>query len=281
MASRSCWKTKLAGWQPTRKLRLTFVTPFEVVIPARFGSSRLPGKPLLDLEGLPMVVQVALRAAVSGARSVLVATDDPRIAAAASQHGFAAVMTAANHPSGTDRIAEVAARRGWPDDRVVVNVQGDEPLIDPALITQVAATLAEAPDAAIATVCCPLNVAADFVNPNVVKVVLDARGYALYFSRAGIPFPRDAFRAGTAGLPPDLPAYRHVGLYAYRVGFLHAYGTLSPAPIERFEALEQLRALWHGFRIAVHTSPAAPPAGIDTEDDLARARAYLRAHPQR
>jgi 3-deoxy-manno-octulosonate cytidylyltransferase (CMP-KDO synthetase) len=210
-----------------------------------------------------------------------VATDDPRIAAAASQHGFAAVMTAANHPSGTDRIAEVAARRGWPDDRVVVNVQGDEPLIDPALITQVAATLAEAPDAAIATVCCPLNVAADFVNPNVVKVVLDARGYALYFSRAGIPFPRDAFRAGTAGLPPDLPAYRHVGLYAYRVGFLHAYGTLSPAPIERFEALEQLRALWHGFRIAVHTSPAAPPAGIDTEDDLARVRAYLRAHPQR
>jgi 3-deoxy-manno-octulosonate cytidylyltransferase (CMP-KDO synthetase) len=126
-----------------------------------------------------------------------------------------------------------------------------------------------------------LNVAADFVNPNVVKVVLDARGYALYFSRAGIPFPRDAFRAGTAGLPPDLPAYRHVGLYAYRVGFLHAYGTLSPAPIERFEALEQLRALWHGFRIAVHTSPAAPPAGIDTEDDLARVRAYLRAHPQR
>jgi 3-deoxy-manno-octulosonate cytidylyltransferase (CMP-KDO synthetase) len=257
------------------------VTPFEVVIPARFGSSRLPGKPLLDLEGLPMVVQVARRAASSGARSVLVATDDPRIAAAAGQHGFEAVMTAADHPSGTDRIAEVAARRGWPDDRVVVNVPGDEPLIDPALITQVAATLAEAPHAAIATVCCPLNEAADFANPNVVKVVLDAQGYALYFSRAGIPFPRDAFRAGTAGLPPDLPAYRHVGLYAYRVGFLHAYGTLSPAPIEQFEALEQLRALWHGFRIAVHTSPAAPPAGIDTEDDLARVRAYLRAHPQR
>lgn len=256
------------------------MTPFEVVIPARFGSSRLPGKPLLDLEGLPMVVRVARRAALSGARSVLVATDDPRIVTAASQHGFEAVMTAADHPSGTDRIAEVAAQRGWPDDRVVVNVQGDEPLIDPAFITQLVATLAHAPDAAIATVCCPLNEAADFANPNVVKVVLDAQGYALYFSRAAIPFPRDAFRDGAGRLPPDLPAYRHVGLYAYRVGFLHAYGTLSPAPIERFEALEQLRALWHGFRIAVHISPAAPPVGVDTADDLERVRAHLRSQRQ-
>ena len=226
-----------------------------------------------------MVVQVARRAAASGASSVLIATDDRRIATAAGQHGFEAVMTDAQHPSGTDRIAEVAAQRGWPADRLVVNVQGDEPLIDPAVITQVAATLAQAPAAAIATVCCPLTDAAEFANPNVVKVVLDSQGCALYFSRAGIPFARDAFRADAKRLPPDLPAYRHIGLYAYRVGFLLAYGKLSPAPIERCEALEQLRALWHGFRIAVHTSPAAPPAGVDTEEDLARVRAHMRAHP--
>jgi 3-deoxy-manno-octulosonate cytidylyltransferase (CMP-KDO synthetase) len=250
---------------------------FEVVIPARFGSSRLPGKPLIDLDGVPMVVQVARRAALSGAASVVVATDHDGIASAVGQHGFDAVMTAADHPSGTDRIAEVAARRAWPADRVVVNVQGDEPLIEPALIGQVAATLARAPDAAMATVCCPLTDAADFANPNVVKVVLDRNGYALYFSRAGIPFAREAFRADPTRLPPGLPAFRHIGLYAYRAHFLHAYRGLGPAPMERFEALEQLRALWHGFRIAVHESPTAPPAGVDTEDDLARVRAHLES----
>jgi len=251
------------------------VSAFEVVIPARYGSSRLPGKPLLDIGGAPMVVQVARRAEASGARSVVVATDDARIAQAATAHGFEAVMTSVEHPSGTDRIAEVAALRGWTDDRVVVNVQGDEPLIDPDLIAQVAATLAAAAGSAMATVCCPLVDAAEFANPNVVKVVLDASSHALYFSRAGIPFARDAFRTDPGRLPPELPAYRHIGLYAYRAGFLRAYRDLAPAPIERFEALEQLRALWHGFRIAVHASAVAPPAGVDTEDDLARVRAQL------
>jgi 3-deoxy-manno-octulosonate cytidylyltransferase (CMP-KDO synthetase) len=253
------------------------VTEFAVVIPARFASTRLPGKPLLEIEGIPMVVHVARRAAASGARSVIVATDHAGIAEAVVRHGFEAAMTATEHASGTDRIAEVARARGWDDSQIVVNVQGDEPLIEPALIAAVADTLAGAADAAMATVCCALTELADFANPNVVKVVLDARGYALYFSRAGIPYPRDAFRVAPQALPADLSAYRHIGLYAYRCAFLHAYSGLAPAPIERFEALEQLRALWHGFRIAVTVSAAAPVAGVDTEDDLARVRALVRS----
>jgi 3-deoxy-manno-octulosonate cytidylyltransferase (CMP-KDO synthetase) len=253
------------------------VTDFAVVIPARFASTRLPGKPLLDLGGIPMVVHVARRARASGAGSVLVATDHAGIADAVARHGFEAVMTAADHPSGTDRIAEVARRRGWPDAQIVVNVQGDEPLIEPALIGNVAATLAAAPATAMATACCPLTSAAEFTNPNVVKVVLDRSGHALYFSRAPIPYPRDAFAREAQALPQDLSAYRHIGLYAYRCAFLHAYGALEQAPLERIEALEQLRALWHGFRIAVHVTSVAPVAGVDTEDDLARVRAYLAA----
>ncbi|MGH8637152.1 MAG: 3-deoxy-manno-octulosonate cytidylyltransferase, partial [Burkholderiales bacterium] len=175
----------------------------------------------------------------------------------------------------TDRIAEVARARGWSDSQIVVNVQGDEPLIEPTLIESVAATLAAAPEAAMATACCPLTALADFTNANVVKVVLDRQRHALYFSRAPIPYPRDAFGRGAQALPQDLNAYRHIGLYAYRCAFLHAYGALEPAPIERLEALEQLRALWHGFRIAVRVSAVAPVAGVDTEDDLARVRAYL------
>ena len=247
---------------------------FAVVIPARYASTRLPGKPLLEIAGVPMVVHVARRARESGARTVIVATDHDGIAAAVSRHGFEAVMTAADHPSGTDRLAEVARARGWGEDEIVVNVQGDEPLIDPALVARVAETLAGARDAAIATACCPLD-PADLTNPNVVKAVLDRAGYALYFSRAPIPYPRDAFRSSGQVLPPDYTAYRHIGLYAYRCSFLKTYSTLEPAPMERFEALEQLRALWHGFRIAVTVSAQAPAAGVDTEEDLARVRAHV------
>ena len=188
---------------------------FFVVIPARFASTRLPGKPLLDIAGLPMVVHVARRARASGAAEVLVATDHAEIANRVQLHGFEAVLTDERHPSGTDRIAEVAAQRGWPAERIVVNVQGDEPLIEPPLIAGVAETLAADAEAAIATACCPLNDADEFRNPNVVKVVMDNSGRALYFSRASIPFPRDAFRDSHAKLPAGLPAYRHIGIYAY------------------------------------------------------------------
>ncbi len=255
------------------------MTDFVAVIPARFASTRLPGKPLLDIGGAPMVVQVARRARASGARAVVVATDHAGIAEAVAQHGFEAIMTAADHPSGTDRIAEVARARGWSNAQIVVNVQGDEPLIEPALIAEVAATLAAAPDAAMGTVCCPLTELAEFTNPNIVKVVLDRSGYALYFSRAPIPYPRDAFGSGAVVLPAQLNAHRHLGLYAYRCAFLHAYSTLEPAPLERFEALEQLRVLWHGFRIAAHVSAIAPVAGVDTEQDLIRVRSHLAANP--
>jgi len=251
-------------------------TDFAVVIPARHASTRLPGKPLLDLGGLPMVVHVARRARASGAESVIVATDHAGIAETVERHGFEAVMTAAEHPSGTDRIAEVARRRGWDARRIVVNVQGDEPLIEPTLIAAVASRLQGAEDAAVATACCPLDNPDEFADPNVVKAVLDQRGYELYFSRAPIPFPRDAARADPRALPGG-GALRHIGIYAYRCAFLFAYSALEPAPIERLEALEQLRALWHGFRIAVSVCGTAPPGGVDTEDDVARVRAHLAA----
>lgn len=245
---------------------------FMVVIPARYASSRLPGKPLADIVGKPMVVRVAERAAQSGAVEVLVATDHEEVRAAAERHGIAAVMTRVDHPSGTDRIAEVADRRGWDDDAIVVNVQGDEPLIDPALIGQVAAELARDREAAVATACHPISGVEEFFNPNVVKVVCDARGHALYFSRAPIPWPRDAFAAGRENLPGGLPALRHIGIYAYRAAFLRRYSALGPAPFEHFEALEQLRVLWHGFRIRVALTAHAPEAGVDTPEDLERIR---------
>jgi 3-deoxy-manno-octulosonate cytidylyltransferase (CMP-KDO synthetase) len=251
------------------------MTAFRVVIPARHASTRLPGKMLADISGRPMVVHVAERARASGATEVVVATDHADIAAAVSQHGFTAVMTRADHPSGTDRIAEVAAQRGYAPDAIVVNVQGDEPLIEPALISAAAQQLAGHGDAAIATLCCPIASAAEFTNPNVVKVVLDRNGYALYFSRAPIPYARDAFARGITALPRDLPAYRHIGLYAYRTAFLTSYARLAPAPLEQCEALEQLRALWHGHKITAVITPAAPHAGVDTADDLARVRTFL------
>jgi len=230
---------------------------------------------LADLGGKPMVALVADRARASGASEVIVATDHPDIAAAVARHGHEAAMTRKDHASGTDRIAEVAAQRGYAAARIVVNVQGDEPLIEPGLIRAVAAQLDSHPAAAIATACCPLIDAAQFTNPNVVKVVLDKDGYALYFSRATIPFARDAFAAGVTSMPARLPAYRHIGIYAYRAGFLATYSRLAPAPLEQFEALEQLRALWHGHRISVAVTSAAPHAGIDTAADLERARALL------
>ncbi len=248
---------------------------FKVVIPARFASTRLPGKPLLDIGGRPMVVHVAERAAASGADEVWVATDHEGIADAVRAHGYQVCMTSPDHPSGTDRIAEVASRRGWDDDEIVVNVQGDEPLIAPGLIRQVAQHLHDRADAAIATACHGIHRRDDLFNPNVVKVVTDRNGYALYFSRAPIPYARDEFAASAEGFPVALPAYRHIGLYAYRTAFLKIYSRLQPAAIERFEALEQLRALWHGYRIGVAVVDEAPAAGVDTEADLQRVRRLL------
>jgi 3-deoxy-manno-octulosonate cytidylyltransferase (CMP-KDO synthetase) len=246
--------------------------PFTVLIPARYASTRLPGKPLADIAGKPMVVRVAERARESGAHRVVVATDDTRVHDAVAAHGIDACMTRPDHATGTDRLAEAARQLGLAEDAIVVNVQGDEPLLDPALIRGVAALLAARRDAAIATACHPIDEVAEAFNPNVVKVVLDAAGYALYFSRATIPWARDAFHESTQALPPGLPLYRHYGLYAYRVSFLRAFPVLAPAPIEAFEALEQLRALWHGYRIAVQVTHGTPAPGIDTPEDLARVR---------
>ena len=246
---------------------------FHVLIPARFASTRLPGKPLADIAGKPMVVRVAERARESGAQRVAVATDDERIAAAVAAHGFTACMTRDDHPTGTDRLAEAARQLGLPDDAIVVNVQGDEPLLAPALIRDMARLLAAHPAATIATACHAIDDIAEAFNPNVVKVVLDRAGYALYFSRATIPWARDAFARGRERIPPGLPLYRHYGLYAYRVGFLREFPALPPAPIEHFEALEQLRALWHGYRIVVMVTEGTPAPGVDTLADLERVRA--------
>ncbi|TMG77630.1 MAG: 3-deoxy-manno-octulosonate cytidylyltransferase [Betaproteobacteria bacterium] len=248
---------------------------FTVVIPARFASTRIPGKALADLGGKPMVVRVAERARESGAQQVYIATDHRDVARAAEQHGFRAVMTRADHPTGTDRVAEAVERIDLPRDAIVVDVQGDEPLIEPGLIRAVAAVLADTPEAAIATACHPIREAAELFNPNVVKVVLDRAGFARYFSRAPIPWARDAFAASTSALPAGLPCYRHIGIYAYRADFLRSYTRLERSPLERFEALEQLRALWHGFSIAVAVRQDAPLPGVDTLDDLERARALF------
>jgi len=250
---------------------------FTAIIPARYASTRLPGKPLADIGGKPMVVRVAERAIAAGADRVVVATDDVRIKAAVEAHGIAACLTVADHATGTDRLAEAAQQLGLSDDAIVVNVQGDEPLLSSALIRAVAELLAAHPDAAIATACHPITDPAEAFNPNVVKVVLDAKGHALYFSRATIPWARDAFAGSRGDLPQGLPLYRHYGLYAYRVRFLRAFPALAPAPIERFEALEQLRALWHGFRIVVEITTGTPAPGVDTPEDLDRVRALFAA----
>jgi len=237
---------------------------FHVLIPARFASTRFPGKPLADLAGRPMVVRVCEQAAKSGAAAVHVATDDERIAVAVRAHGHSALMTRAEHASGTDRLAEAAAQLRLKDDDVVVNVQGDEPLVSPALIQQVALALDENAD--MSTACHAIHDAAALDNPNVVKVVLDAKGHALYFSRSRIPYPREAGAA----------CYRHAGIYGYRVAFLRDFSKLQVSPLEKSEALEQLRALWHGFRIAVAISETEIPPGVDTPQDLDAVRKILQ-----
>ena len=245
---------------------------FVVIIPARLASTRLPNKPLADLGGKPMVVRVAERAALSGAARIVVATDHPDILAACAAHGVEARMTRADHPSGTDRIAEVARELGLAPETVIVNLQGDEPLIEPSLLASCAARIV--PGVPMATCAHFLHDAADAFNPNVVKVVLDKRGNALYFSRATIPWHRDGFAASREALPPGYQPLRHIGLYAYSHAFLQTYPGLEPAPLEQVEALEQLRVLWHGYPIAVHVTPFAPAAGVDTPDDLVRVRQH-------
>ena len=249
---------------------------FIAVIPARMASTRLPGKPLADIAGKPMVIRVAERAHESGAARVIIATDDMRVMATAKEHGVDACLTRADHATGTDRLAEVVEKLDFADSGIVINVQGDEPLIDARLIRLVATTLANSSTASIATAAHPIIDAAEFFNPNVVKVVLDAEGFAHYFSRAPIPYARDAFAVNRNSLPADFPALRHVGLYAYRAKFLRRYAGLSVAPTERFEALEQLRALYHGYRIAVAIWSDTLPTGVDTADDLAKVRALYK-----
>ncbi len=256
---------------------------FVVIVPARLNATRLPRKPLVDLGGVPMVVRVARSAARSGAARVVVATDSDEVLAACRSHAVEVVPTAASHPTGTDRLAEAAAVLRLAPSQIVVNVQGDEPLLPPAVIAQVAQRLATRPDCAIATAAHPLRDTAEFFSPHVVKVLTDATGRALYFSRAPVPWSRDAFAASTGRtsadappeLPADLPALRHLGLYAYRAEFLLRYPTLARAAIETHESLEQLRALWHGIGIAVLTLHAPLPPGVDTPEDLQRVRAMI------
>ena len=249
---------------------------FHVVIPARISSTRLPGKPMLLIGGKPMVVRVAEQAAQSGAQQIWIATDHHPIMAAVHEHGFKACLTKAEHPSGTDRIAEVVAQQQWPDDTIIVNVQGDEPLIPPQLIRSVAQHLHDHPECAIATACHPIHDEISMRNPNIVKAVLDKDNNAMYFSRAPIPYPRDAFAHNTA-LPENMNVLRHIGIYAYRASFLRAYGKLAPTVLEQIEALEQLRALWHGYKIGVTVTNEAPPSGVDTEADLIVARQIFEA----
>ena len=248
---------------------------FTVVIPARLASSRLPNKPLADIAGLPMVVRVAQRAMQSQATQVVVAADDERIVQVCKAHGVQVLLTRQDHVSGSDRLAEACQLLGLPDDALVVNVQGDEPLMRPDLINEVARVLTERSEASMSTAAHAIGSVEEFANPNVVKVVMDARQMALYFSRAPIPWWRDGQSvAGFKSLPNPAPL-RHIGIYAYRAGFLALFPQLTPAPIESMESLEQLRALWHGHRIAVHVTSEAPGPGVDTPEDLARVRQLL------
>ena len=258
------------------------MTQFKVVIPARMGSSRFHGKPLVPILGRAMILRVTERALQTSANEVVVATDHEEIAAIVTQAGYTAHMTLAQHPSGTDRIAQVAIERGWPDDTIVVNVQGDEPAIAPQLIESVARALNDDTSCVMATAAHPLHSMADFLNPNMVKVVLDERQRALYFSRAPIPYPRDWMKAQGAvdsavqSVPDDLPVLRHMGIYAYRVGFLKRYGQLPMSQLEQIESLEQLRVLANGEHISVFISDAAAAPGVDTPEDVAVVERYLR-----
>lgn len=248
---------------------------FTVLIPARLASTRLPRKPLADIAGVPMVVRVAQRAARSGAMRVAVAADHADILAACSDFGVHALLTRSDHATGSDRLAETCEQLQLDGDDIVVNVQGDEPLIEPALIDACAALLQAQRDCVMSTAAHAIDSMHEFENPNVVKVVLDAAGRAQYFSRAPIPWWRDARAAGIPALPTPAPL-RHIGIYAYRAGFLRRFTRLAPSPLEGIEALEQLRVLWHGGHIAVHVSPTRPGPGVDTPADLERVRELLR-----
>ncbi|HQU16809.1 MAG: 3-deoxy-manno-octulosonate cytidylyltransferase [Chromatiales bacterium 21-64-14] len=257
-------------------------TAFKVVIPARYGATRLPGKPLRMLAGQAMILHVLARARESGAAAVVVATEDVRIRDVVVAAGGTVCMTSVRHLSGTDRLAEAVTQLGWGDEEIVVNLQGDEPLMPPGLIRQVAEDLHDhQADARVATLCTPITDRAVLFDPNIVKVVLDQVGYALYFSRAPIPWARDAFAASGTGLPPEPVYFRHLGIYAYRAAALKAFAAQDPSPLERLETLEQLRVLWHGGRIHVACAAEAPgPPGVDTEADLQRAQALLETPPQ-
>jgi 3-deoxy-manno-octulosonate cytidylyltransferase (CMP-KDO synthetase) len=251
---------------------------FTVLVPARLASSRLPRKPLADIAGLPMVVRVARRAALSRAARVVVAADHDEILAACRAHGVEAVLTRVDHPSGSDRLAEACAALALDGDDVVVNVQGDEPLIEPSLIDACAALLARHGDCVVGTAATRIHSADDLANPNVVKVVCDRFDRALYFSRAALPWWRDGSATGVPALSPS-GALRHIGLYAYRAGFLRRFPSLTPSPLETTESLEQLRVLWHGERIAVHVSELSAGVGVDTAEDLERVRTLLARCP--
>ncbi|OFV50983.1 3-deoxy-manno-octulosonate cytidylyltransferase [Oligella sp. HMSC09E12] len=248
---------------------------FIAVVPARAASSRLPGKMLVDIAGTPMVVHTVRRAEASAAKAVYVATDDEAIFEVVTAHGFQALMTSAAHPSGTDRLAEVVQQLKLSSDTIVVNVQGDEPLIEPRLINQVATTLAASPAAAIATAAYPIQQLEKLFNPNVVKVVLTQTAEALYFSRAPIPWARDSFNTEPKRLPEQMQAYHHIGLYAYRAHFLSAFPSLSQGPLEQLESLEQLRALEHGYKIQVMLTDSAPAPGVDSAEDLEIVRKFF------
>ncbi|NLY28913.1 MAG: 3-deoxy-manno-octulosonate cytidylyltransferase [Alcaligenaceae bacterium] len=250
-------------------------TGFTAIIPARRSSTRLPDKPLLDINGYPMVVHTARQAARSGAVRVVVATDDTEIAQVVNRFGIESILTRADHPTGTDRLAETAERLKLSPEAIVVNVQGDEPLIEPDLINEVARLLADHPQAHIATCASPITDAETLFNPNAVKVVCDTRQRALYFSRAPIPWARDTLAKNPNSLAHGLPALHHIGLYAYRTSFLQAFARLEPTPLEQTEALEQLRALEKGYCILVHTTDTRPQPGVDTPEDLARVRAFM------
>ena len=252
-------------------------TDFTVIIPARYASSRLPGKPLRQIAGKPMLQSVFEVAQTSGADQVIVATDDERIEQAARNFGADVCITSSDHPSGTDRLAEVVTLRGLPEDTIIVNLQGDEPLMPPALVRQVAEELASQEDARIATVATPLLAVGEYFDPNVVKVVTDCNSYALTFSRAPIPWDRDLLQDGTQALPVGIQPMRHIGLYAYRVGYLQSYADMQTCALEQAEQLEQLRALWYGEKILVATASQRPGPGVDTEEDLQIAEELMLA----
>jgi 3-deoxy-manno-octulosonate cytidylyltransferase (CMP-KDO synthetase) len=252
-------------------------TDFIVAIPARYASTRLPGKPLLPLAGEPMILHVVRRAQAAGAKQVVVATDDARIAAALEGSGASVVMTRADHASGSDRLAECAEKLNWADDTIVVNLQGDEPLAPASGIRAVADALAQS-GAPMATLATPIASVEELFNPNCVKLVRGADESALYFSRAPLPWPRDAFAVRRDSLPANIPFLRHIGIYAYRADFLRQFARLMPTPLERSESLEQLRALEHGHRIVVRIAPEIFPPGVDMVEDLVHAEALLRAN---